>query len=369
MRLARFLAPIAAALLAWTPLRGDEPPAEAPGLRNTLDRGKEWIATRLFGLQVGAFGDALWARDGGSGKGRLDWGAAELDLGLDLHPDLQSAAALVWTREQTLLTVGFLDFHLLGGRIAPRGRIWAEQGFHLQAGRFDVPFGNDWQFFASKDSVSISRPLTTAAVMEGGYNDAGLRLLGNDGTFNFQVYALRGFSQGRLYGGRIGVMPFGNPFSLKDAREGKLAEFGCSAFLDRDGSGRTRGRAVAWDAEFRGTLLQVRGEYIERRWEPLDAEPGRTQRGWHLTVEVPLQESLGWPLTLFGRVERSSGVPRDPGDGEPRDARLAAGFSLPIAGVLQLKAEVQRWSEATAATRGEASYGGTQGFASLVWVF
>lgn len=369
MRLARLLAPLTAAVLAWSPLGGEDAAAAAPGLRGALDQGKSWLADRLFGLQVGAFGDALWARDGESGRGRLDWGAAELDLGLDLHPDLQSAAALVWTREQTFLSVGFLDYHVLGGRIAPRGRIWAEQGFHLQAGRFDVPFGNDWQFFASKDSVSISRPLTTASVMEGGCNDAGVRVLGNDGTFNVHFYALRGYSQGRLYGGRIGVMPFGNPFSLKDAREGKLAEFGVSAFLDRDGAGRTRGRAVAWDAEYRGARVQVRGEYVERRWEALDAEPTHTQRGWQLTVEVPLEEALGWPVTLFGRIERASGVPREAGEGDPRDARVAAGFSLPIAGVLQLKAEVQRWSEATAATRGEASYGGTQGLASLVWVF
>lgn len=364
MRLVRTIALAAATGLAWPALGADAP---SGGLRGLLDRGKEGIAGGVFGLQVGAFGDALWARDPETGRGRLDWGAAELDLGLDLHPDLQSAAAVVWTREQTLLTVGFLDFHLLGGRIAPRGRIWAEKGFHLQAGRFDVPFGSDWQFFASKDSVSISRPLTTSAIMDGGYNDAGVRALGNDGTFTFQVYALRGFSKGRLYGGRIGVMPFGNPFSLKDGPAGKVAEFGLSAFYDRDGSGRSLGRALAWDAEFRGSVLQVRGEYLDRRWNPVDGEPGHALRGWHLTVEVPLQDPLGWPVTVFSRVERNWAAP--PGEADPGDARLAAGFALPIAGVLQLKAEVQRWTAVSAATRGEASRGGTQGFASLVWVF
>lgn len=350
-------------------LRAEDPPAKPADLRANLDQGKAWIGDKLFGLQVSAFGDFLWARDTETGKGKLDWSAAELDLGLDLHPDLQAAAAVVWTREATQLTVGFLDYHLLGGRIAPRGRIWAEQGLHIQAGRFDVPFGNDWQFFASKDSVSISRPLSTDLVMASGYNDDGLRLLGNDGTFNFNLYALRGFSKGRLYGGRIGVMPFGNPFSLKDVKEGKIAEFGFSALIDRDRDGHKRGSATAWDAEFRGSRVQLRGEYLERRLEFWEENPASTLRGWHVTVEVPLEETVGHPLTLFARLERGSLTPREEGAGDPRDARVAAGFSLGLWGVLQLKAEVQRWSEAAASTRGEASYGGTQGFLSLVWVF
>lgn len=345
-------------------------PAEEPaGVRGAFDRAKAQISDRMVGLQVTAFGDVLWARDGETGRGRLDWGAAELDLNLDLHPDLQAAAALVWTREATLLTVGFLDYHLFGGRIAPRGRLWAEKGFHLQAGRFDVPFGNDWQFFASKDSVSVTRPLTTDAVMEGGYNDAGVRALGNTGAFNFNLYALRGFSQGRLYGGRMGLAPFGNPYSLKGAREGKGAEFGFSALLDRDGAGRKRGSATAWDVEYRGGSFQVRAELLERRWEAGEDEPARTLRGWHATVEVPLEEWLGRPLTVFARIDRAAASPLEEGPGDARDARVSAGFSLDLGGVIQLKAEVQRWSEASASTRGAASYGGTQGFARLVWVF
>lgn len=356
-------------LLAGSRLPAQEAAKGDDGVRATLDQAKEGLSRRLFGVQATAFGDALWAKDPDSGRGRLDWGSVELDLSRDLGEDLQSAAALVWTREATLLTVGFLDYHVLGGRIAPRGRLWAEKGFHVQAGRFDVPFGNDWQFFASKDSVSISRPLSTEAVMEGGYNDAGIRVLGSDGTFNFNLYALRGFSQGRLYGGRVGFIPFGNPFALKDVRDGKVAEFGFSALLDRDGSGAKRGSATAWDLEIRGSRLLFRAERLARRWMAWDGEPGRTLRAWRVELEVPLQESLGWPATAFVRAERSSQEPREEGSGDAQDARVTAGFSLNLGRVVQLKLEFQRWTAATPSQQRLASGGGTQALGQLVWVF
>lgn len=56
MRLVRTIALAAATGLAWPALGADAP---SGGLRGLLDRGKEGIAGGVFGLQVGAFGDAL----------------------------------------------------------------------------------------------------------------------------------------------------------------------------------------------------------------------------------------------------------------------------------------------------------------------
>jgi hypothetical protein len=183
----------------------------------------------------------------------LELGSFELDLAGELFETVDAAAAVVTNKDATKLTVGFLDFHPFGGTIAPRGRLWVEKGFHIQVGRFDVPFGNDWQFFASKDSTSISRPLTTATIMDGGYNDVGARILGNNGTVNFNTFLLRGFGDGRLVGGRVGLTPFGNPFSLKEARDPKSAEFGFSYLYDIGPDHRKQ--EVAWAADAEGRLV------------------------------------------------------------------------------------------------------------------
>ncbi len=362
--------PTGALLLAFiasaAPLQGTDPPEAPQTPRAILDGWREGLAAKLGGLQVSAFGDLLFARDSETGRPKADLGALELDLALDLGEVMQASGAFVATPEGSEFPVGFLDWHLFGGRIAPRGRLWVEKGFHVQAGRFDVPFGNDWQFFASKDSVSISRPLTTEILLDGGYNDTGIRVLGNDGTFNFNAFVLRGFSSGRLAGGRMGLTPFGNPFSLAGAREGKILEFGVSYLFDRGPDARKRGSAYSLDSEFRSGTFLLRGEYIERAWEGEPDSPRTVRRGWHLDAEVALGETLPLPTTVFTRYERAGGLVEN---GGRYDIRWVAGASLSLGGVAQLKVEAQRCLAATQETLDSPAYRGTQFLAQLVLVF
>ena len=59
--------------------------------------------------------------------------------------------------------------------------------------------------------------------MEGGYNDEGIRLLFNLVSVNVSLYMLKGIEEqysygGNSFGGRIGISPFSNPYSLKSKR-------------------------------------------------------------------------------------------------------------------------------------------------------
>jgi hypothetical protein len=335
--------------------------------RETIDKGRDQLADRLFGIKLSAFGDVIAAPDD-QGKQQVDLGSFELDLAADLFENLDAAAAVVTNQDATKLTAAFLDFHPFGGTIAPRGRLWVEKGFHIQVGRFDVPFGNDWQFFASKDSVSISRPLTTDGIMDGGYNDVGMRALGNNGTVNFNTFLLRGFGDGRLIGARIGLTPFGNPFSLKEARNPKSAEIGFSYLYDT-GSER-RKQEVAWAVDTEGRLgnWYLHGEYMERRQEPEANTERITRRGWHLAQEYAWSD-LPAPTTLFIRYERIGQRPLDWLIGDDHEVRAVAGASILLAGIFQLKAEWQHLLEATAATREAPGYSRDAWLAQLVVVF
>ncbi|MBI4913883.1 MAG: hypothetical protein HY823_14205 [Acidobacteria bacterium] len=331
------LLPLVATGLLWAQEPAGEP-APSKTLREQVDQARDRLADNRLALKPFFFTDFLSAPDD-SGVRKTAWGSAELDLSAELHDRLDATAALVTNKEGTLLTVGFLDYHPYGGTIAPRGRLWVEKGFHVQAGRFDIPFGNDWQFFASKDSTTIARPLTTALIMDGGYNDAGLRVLGNDGTLNFNAFLVRGFSRGHLAGGRLGFTPFGNPFSLKGAREPKTLEIGLSYLFDAGRGGRKSGWAAASDAEIRVDAWTLRGEYIARVQDPGDGSERTRSEGWHLTQEFA--PGGPWPV-FFLRYERAwiQGPPEEP---SPGPATLgSAGFSLTLGGLLQVKVEAQR---------------------------
>jgi hypothetical protein len=343
----------------------EEAPAPATW-REAIDQGRGRLASSLGGFQLSGFADAQSGYDG-SGRRDLNFGAAEVDLSGDLTHDLQAGAAVVRFPGMTKLTVGFLDYHPFGGRIAPHGQLPVEEGFHVQVGRFDVPFGNDYPFYASKDSVSISRPLTTAAIMGGGYNDAGVRVLGNNGTMNFNVFMLQGFNPGRLVGGRIGLTPFSDPFSLKGTRNPKPAEIGFSWFYDADSRWRKREAGMALDLDGRVGRYYARAEYLVRTQEPLPGLTGATtRRGWHLTQEYALAGLLPCPATAFLRVERV-GV-SNPAD-LAQDTRLAMGLSGTLAGILQVKLEGQHYLGASPETRALPGFGSLQWYGQLVAVF
>jgi len=344
-------------------------PEEASTLRESLDKAKTALAEQLFGFQFSAFGDVQSGYDD-AGKQKLNWGSFELDVSGDFSDNMQAAMAVVQTQERASLATGFLDYHISGGRIAPRGRLWVEKGFHFQAGRFDVPFGNDWQFFASKDSVSITRPITTELIMAGGYNDKGIRVLGNNGSVNFNAFLLRGFNKGRLVGGRVGLTPFSDPFSLKGAREPKTLELGLSYFYDANTSWKKNETGFAVDSEVHLDAWTGRFEYLVRKTEPQLGMERTTLRGWHITQEYALGEVVSWPTTIFARYDQSVMGPPDidvygATAGDSRDVRVAAGFSSNLfnSNILQWKFEVQHYRAATSSTREIPGFG-----RSILWL-
>ena len=367
--MSQFLPTIA---LSWTllvlPCHGQEPAPSVPALRAALDGARGRLAEHLGGVQVSAFGDALWALDD-QGRRQVWADALEVDYAGALGRTLEMAGAVTRTGGVTHLPVGFLDFHPFGAQLAPRGQLSVEKGFHIQAGRFDVPYGNDFQSYASKDSLTLSRPWTTTAIMDGGYNDEGLRLLGNNGTVNFNAFLLRGFLPGRLLGGRLGLTPFSDPFSLSATRQPKVAEVGCSWYRDVTSDWRPQETGTALDADARLGPYYFRAEYLVRKRSG-GAGEAFARRGWHCTQELALGAVAGCATTWFVRLERLAAQgPLPPASGgEDHDSRWVTGVNLQAAGVFILKVEVQREGSATAATRLSPGFNPTLWLAQLVVV-
>lgn len=338
-------------------------PAAPPTLRDTIEQAKSALSEKLLGVQISGFGD-IHSYYSDSGQKRMEHGAFELNASGDFSEKFQGAMALVFSKgNEPTVTTAFLDFHTMGGRIAPRGRLWVEKGYHVQIGRFDVPFGNDWQFFPSKDSVSISRPLTTDLIMDGGYNDAGMRVLGNNGSVNFNGYLLRGFNKGHLVGARVGLTPFTDPFSLAAAKDPKGFELGLSYLRDVTKQWVKNEDAWAVDMEIANGPWRGKFEYMMRRQSPT-LELNDKLKGWHLTQELDLGDAVSWPTIAFLRFDKVRIRPaeidsEDAAPGDDRDRRVTIGFKTNVgdSDVLQWKVEAQRYLSATPSTRETPGYG------------
>lgn len=230
----------------------------------------------------------------------FDIGNFELYLEHNYKNHFQVAAALVFNNRGAELGVGFIDYHIFGGSISPRGRLFAEKGVHIQVGKFDIPFGNDWQYYASSSRITVTPPMTTEDLMEGGYNDVGMRLLGNFVWINFTAYVLRGIDAAYSWGGnsigaRVGFTPFSNPYSLK-SKSRQILEFGVSYIQDFDKGGRTAEMLVAADIEGKVGPVIMRSEYYWR-----DKKVGVIHDGAHALIGLDLETISPAPLILFFR--------------------------------------------------------------------
>ena len=335
-----------------TPSPTAAPPSALESLKAALEGIRE-------GLGLSGFFDVR-ASDTRTDPNVFSMGDFELDLAREIGRKVQVAAALVVNDEGAALAVGFVDVHVVGAPVAPRGRLPVEKGFRLQIGRFDVPFGGDWQYFAAKDRPELSAPLTTEIVMDGGYNDVGVRLLGGTGSLAWSAYWLRGEGKGTLVGGRLGLMPFDNPYRLRGRV--RAVEVGVSALHDFDGDGGTESTSFAVDSELRGPLGRLRAEYVRRDLRPVEGRAERLVRsGFHVTATVDAGAPAGIPLTPFARYDTAREEPsstQESSADEPwdRTERLSAGLNASFFDILSLKLEYQRTLSAPPAVEAEEGF-------------
>lgn len=271
-------------------------------------------------------------------------GGLELQLEHNYKENFQVAAALVFS-DGAELGVGFIDYHIFGGEISPRGRLFSEKGLHLQVGKFDVPFGNDWQFFGAVDRITVTPPLTTDEIMEGGYNDIGMRLLSNFISFNMSLYLLRGIEQGysyggNSYGGRLGITPFSNPYSLK-RKSIPIFELGGSYIIDVDRNGNRTEKLVAGDFQSKIGPLIIRSEYYRR-----DKTIGILLEGYHVTAGFDFFAISPLPVIIYSRYGTTTSERYKRGDEKNSLVRIAAGLNINLYDVSYIKLEYLQYLDA-----------------------
>ena len=258
-------------------------------------------------------------------------GSVELDLDYAYDDHFGASTALVFNGSNgpgatgdTTFAVALVDYHLFDDRIPPRGRIFNSQGMHIQAGRFDLPFGTDYQNFAIRDRITATAPLTTTIMQMGGFNSEGVRTYGSWQMINYSAFWTDALyaSDGHALGGRLGVSLAKNPYTVRyNNRESILEgiEFGVSHLSDLDGNNNIRNMVYGADLGVGYGMFSMQNEFMLRQAYQqtfLDADGNivtyqtdypigkDNQLGYQSTLIADLEGLVQQPLKVYVRYSR-----------------------------------------------------------------
>ncbi len=194
----------------------------------------------------------------------FDLGSFELDMQFDPASYISVSSALVWDGDTAAVAVALLDYHSFDHNVPARGYIFSEPGYHLQFGRFDIPFGIDYEFFAAPDRPNITAPLTTNRIQNGGLNGDGIRVYGNWLKLDYAVYLTNSLfeSTGSSLGTRIGIHPGKDPYRVHQHASVSDFSIGLSYLQDRDGEENIRNTLTAIDARWHFSMMEISLESI-----------------------------------------------------------------------------------------------------------
>lgn len=291
------------------------------------------------GLDISGFFDVNAKTDNSTDQ-TFSIGSVELDLEYDATENLAASSAIVLCGNSAGvdfaapaaiscggsgpgglagggagIAVAFLDYHMFDHTIPPRGRILNNQGFHIQAGRFDIPFSTDYQNFANKDRVTVSAPITTSRMQLGGFNSEGARSYGSWKYVNYSVFWTDAmFEQdGTSVGGRLGVALGQNNYrSHKNNPEGFEAGVSYLADLDKDYNMRHAVYSVdlSWGYSFLRLqnelmLIQAYNDFVFTDANGVSTDFGKpNQLGYHSTLLADLERFIDYPIIAFLRYGR-----------------------------------------------------------------
>lgn len=271
------------------------------------------------GPKVGGFLDVT-AQTKSHSNHTFNVGIVELDLDRIMANDhFGASAALNWYGyPEPVANIGaaFVDFHMFDNNIPVRGRIFQEPGFHLQAGKFDLPFSSDYQNFASRDRLTITPPMTTTRIersginpSNNGFNSIGVRSYGNWKNLSYTAFWVDSvYSKGTSLGGRLGGF-LNNPYRLHRRSDLPIVDGGLSFLIDLDNKEQTQNEVAAVDVAFNYGVFRLFGEYLWRQ-----AHRGQidvfgkvydkpSESGFHVTLSVDLEKWLARKVYVYGRYQ------------------------------------------------------------------
>lgn len=246
----------------------------------------------VSGLQLSGFFDVT-ANISDINNHPFQLGDLEVDAVYDKAENFAVSAAGVVNDDGASIGVAVLDYHIRDHSIPARGALYEDDGFHLQLGRFDIPFATDYSLYAAPDRINISAPLTTDRILDGGLNGDGLRVYGLWSGLEYTTYIINSLYEptGYAAGARIGYA-LGDNFVI-----------GASVLDDQNENDNTRNRLTALDMGLQLGIAAFNIEAVQLDSpndllvNSLSVGPA-DESGKHISMTLDFS-----PLTLFVRYE------------------------------------------------------------------
>lgn len=270
---------------------------------------------------LSGFTDVVYQQEEGE-TASFGMGAFEIDLETEFSEKVAFEGAIVVDNDGVGLGQTIIDFMLINESLC------------LQAGLLDIPFGIDYQVFATPDRKLITPPLTTELIMAGGWADTGCSIYGASSHLNYNIYIVNGMGEDngspvnqladnnneKTIGSRIAFSP------LEMLNIG--ASYAQGAYLD-DNNEDILSR-YGFDIGINFNQFKIKGEYTGAKKDIPDSDNS---------------ESTGYYLQLFGNLKNDFyGAARwcefKP-DGEDEITRLTLGLGYSIDENVLLKIEYQ----------------------------
>lgn len=285
-----------------------------------------WVGTTaaFAELEVSGFVDVLTQGQQGE-KTTFGMGPFEIDFVSEFSSKVSFEGAVVVEGEEVGLGQTLVDFKLLN-----------EDKLGLQAGLLDMPFGIDYQVFATPDRKLVTPPLVTELMMDGGWGDVGVNLYGCVPRLNYNLYVVNGMgmdedegvpvnqitdnNSAKTVGGRIGVLP------VKDLELGFSYVQG--PYLD--GTAEEALSRIGGDIQFAYERLQIKGEFVKGE-EEVSSDPDREHEGCYLQLLGQATEKL------YGVVRYGYWKPK----GGDRVTRITIGLGYDLIENISLRSEYQ----------------------------
>jgi len=206
----------------------------------------------------------ITAKNTSSTDNPFNLGGLELGIQYDQVDNFAVSVAFVWSEEAAEIGVAVLDYHANNHNIPTRGRLFGEPGYHLQFGRFDLPFGVDYEYFAATDRPNITAPLTTLRVQNDGLNGDGLRAYGTVSQFDYAIYWTNSVlkDNGTTVGGRLGFFPSRDEFRIHNRSLQSDFNIGISWLQDLDSEENTTESIYAMDLSMTFGIAKIIFEYM-----------------------------------------------------------------------------------------------------------
>ncbi len=273
------------------------------------------------------------------------------------------ATAIDIYNSKPLIRSAFFDLVTTENRTRPYGNMFNSQGFHLQAGRFELPFGLDYKYLIPFERISISAPLTTDIILrnlsdlneEDWQNGPkiisgnGIRTFYSTNFFDLAAYMVNGKEsdylhqqKGMAMGGSIHFYPIRETYLAHKSGSEQLAAVGFSYLVNIDNDFNKEFYLISADIDIRSGPVGLQGEYVFTE----DRQQENRQWGYYCLFSYHFDLL---PAYFFSRFEQW----------KPKDtkmstvwinnelSKISAGLGYRISNFLLVKGEYENYLDST----------------------